>query len=114
MSALPSKPQNRRGSRRRPGKGSIRVTCRKGTLGLGPNIAVRLVDISEGGVCLAVSLLLDKGQEVEVSLNPPGGGKEATRKGQVAWAVTKDGEFLIGVRFDKMLNYAALGDLSKP
>src|SRR5438128_2163012 len=64
MSDTPAKQPNRRHSRRQPPKGSVRAFCRKGTLGLGPNIAVRLLDLSEGGAQLVVSEELQPGQEV--------------------------------------------------
>ena len=113
MSAPKSRPPNRRASRRRPVKASVRAVCLKGTLGLGKNIAIRVLDVSEGGACLVVRVPLEKGQEVEVCLNPAGAAREAKRKGQVAWTVCRDGEIHIGVRFDKLLTYASLGDLCK-
>jgi hypothetical protein len=40
---------NRRASRRLRPRGKVKVTCRKGTLDLGPNVAVGLLDVSETG-----------------------------------------------------------------
>src|SRR5256885_2178544 len=46
--------KNRRANPRRAPKGSTRVTCRRGSLGLGPNLALSLLDVSETGARLLV------------------------------------------------------------
>ena len=76
-------PPNSRKSPRRPPRGATKVVCRKGTLGLGPNLGVRLLDVSEGGVRLLVKTELVKGDGVEVVLVPPAGGKDVVRRGEV-------------------------------
>ena len=105
------RPSNRRLSMRRRAKGSSKVTCRKGVLGLGPNYALKLLDLSEGGACFVARELMTKGQEVELSLLAPGGSREVVRKGQVAWAVEVEGKYHIGVSFDKRLEYAVVTQL---
>jgi hypothetical protein len=105
---------NRRLAPRRSPKKSSKITCRKGHLGLGPNLAVELLDLSEGGVRLVVKAVFNKGDEVEVGLMAPGGMREALRKGHVAWAVpTAQGQCCIGVCFEKYLEYALLSDLGR-
>ncbi len=90
------------------------MVCRKGTLGLGPNIAVGLLDVSETGVRLLVKVALPKGQEVEVSLLPPGHAREFRLTGQVVWSQeTTDGHHCVGIHFDKLLSYVAFCDLGK-
>lgn len=98
--------------RRQPRRTS-RVACRKGVLGLGPNLAVRLLDISESGARLIVKVSMGARQEVEIVLVPPGGAREVVRNGAVVWSVpTEDGAFCIGIHFDKRVDYSALCDLS--
>jgi hypothetical protein len=106
-------PRNRRAFLRRTTKQSSRATCRKGMLGLGPDIAVRVLDLSEGGIRLLVKTPLKLGQDVEIGLLAPGGRREVLRKGKVVWVVpTAEGECCVGVQFDKHLDYSVLIDLS--
>jgi hypothetical protein len=80
---------------------------------MGPNLAVRLLDLSEGGVRVIVTSPLQPQQEVEVSLLPPAGLREVVRRGVVVWAVpTESGEFCVGIRFEKRLEYSIVCDLS--
>src|SRR5438132_8608843 len=103
---------NRRLSPRRATKRSSKITCRKGVLGLGPDLAIRLLDLSETGVRLVIKAELKKGEEVEIGLLPPGGSREVIRKGQVAWSVTTaDGECCVGVSFWSRLDYSVLSTL---
>jgi hypothetical protein len=90
------------------------VVCRKGTLGLGRNLAVALLDVSETGVRLCLKEELAPGQEVEVCLLAPGEARETKRTGRVIWCVPgADGTHLVGVHFDKQLAFAAVQDLGK-
>jgi hypothetical protein len=105
---------NRRLAPRRPPKRSSKITCRKGLLGLGPNLAVELLDLSSGGVRLVVKGSFKKGDEVEVGLMAPGALREVVRKGQVAWSVpTTEDRCCVGICFDKYLEYAMLSDLGR-
>src|SRR4051794_172168 len=75
--------------RRSPGlsfRASSKVICRKGIMGLGPNIALAVADVSEIGVQLLVKETLQRGQEVEVCLLAPGHSRELKRAGRVVWA----------------------------
>src|SRR5437763_9448484 len=96
---------NRRLAPRRPPKRSSKITCRLGHLGLGPNLAIEMLDLSEGGVRLVVKGILNKGDEVEVGLIAPGAMREVVRKGQVVWSVpTAEERCCIGVCFEKYLD----------
>ena len=113
MEQAPVKRQQRRLSMRRLPRRTSRVACRRGLLGLGPNVAMRLLDISECGARLLVKVQMEQQQEVELTLLPPGGAREVVRKGVVVWSVpTDDGAFCVGVCFDKRIDYSALCDLS--
>ncbi len=96
-------------------RGGIRVLCRKGAHGLGPNLALALLDVSQTGARLAVGPALTPGQEVDVCLMAPGWAREQRRPGLVVWCVAAaDGAHLIGVRFGSRLPPAALLDLARP
>jgi hypothetical protein len=104
---------NRRAFMRRSPKRSSKITCRKGALGLGPNIGVRLLDLSEAGLRMIVKKELTTKDEVEIGLMAPGGVRETICKGRVVWVVpTADGEFAVGILFEKRLPYTNVIDLS--
>jgi len=106
--------KNRRANPRRFPKSSTRATCRRGYLGLRPNIAFSLLDVSETGARLLVKESLAKGEEVELGLLAPGCVREFSLPGEVVWCVaTAAGAHCIGVQFQKRLSYAALLDLGR-
>jgi hypothetical protein len=92
--------------KRRPVKKTVSVTCRKGMLGLGPNLAIRLRDISEDGVQLIIKSALAKGDVVEVCFSAPGLPGNLTREAVVAWCSGPEPDgFHIGARFRNSLGY---------
>src|SRR5438034_210689 len=115
MTATDNRPpsaKNRRASRRRYPRTSVKLECRKGSLGLGPNVAVRLLDLSETGARLVLRTPLTRGQEVEVVLNGFF-GKGLKRQGVVIWAVAlADGSCCVGVHFGRLVSYADLDRLT--
>jgi hypothetical protein len=108
-------PADRRASRRRPPRGSIRIECRKGSHSLGRNIGKQFLDLSETGVRLLASAELRPGDEVEVILTGGWSMKPLKRLGRVVWAF-KAGEdgYCAGLRFDKPLSYTQVQELSSP
>jgi CheY-like chemotaxis protein len=85
-----------------PGQGGrrdgTRATCRRG--GLGPDLALSVLDISRAGACLAVKAPLGKGQEVEVTLAGGGGQRPVRLLARVAWsAPAADGSRHVGLAF---------------
>src|SRR3954451_9170441 len=111
MDQLESKPQQRRVTPRRKPKGGTKIVCRKGAMGLGPNVGLSLGDISEWGVRLVVGAPLKRGEEVEVVLSGPGITRDIVRLGEVIWSlVGEDGSCRVGVRFHKRLDHAQLQD----
>ena len=80
--------RNRRNERRCPPKRSVKVTCRKGALGLGPNLALSLLDVSETGVRLIVKEELKARQEVEITLLGIGQQRPLQVMGAVVWSRT--------------------------
>lgn len=110
--ALPDK--NRRRCRRRPPRGRVRVTCRRGGLDLGPNLALSVLDLSEAGVRLVVKTPLEPGREVSVGLEGQSHSRPILRVGAVVWCLAAaDGAYCIGVRFEKELPYTLVLELSR-
>jgi len=106
---------NRRTSSRRPPRGNVTIEVRKGSLGLGLNVAVLFIDLSEGGVRLVVNEDLERQQEVEVRISAYGMRKPLKTVGAVRWVMPLDnGLFCVGVQFDKRLPYRDVTTLFKP
>jgi hypothetical protein len=98
---------NRRGSERvTPRQGFLRQRCRRGVTGLGSDMAMTLLDISETGARLVVTHALPKNQEVEVEFEAQGILHIIKRIGNVRWQLLlADGQFCTGVQFQKRLGY---------
>ncbi len=110
----PRSRSNRRTSPRRLPRGSSKAICRKGTLGLGPNLALSLIDLSETGVQLLLREPLPAGQEVEVCLLAPGSPRKVKLTGRVVWsAPAANNSCWVGIRFDKFLSYSAVQEISR-
>lgn len=115
MDNQPDLPErNRRISPRRTGKGGVRIACRANPLGLGPDVAVALLDVPESGARLTVRAPLVQGKEVEVELCGTGRGRPIKSIAEVMWCVaTASTEFLAGLRFRRYLNHQDLLDLGR-
>ena len=109
----PSCPNERRSSQRlRPANSAAHITCQRGELFLGPNVAAALVDACEGGVGILSRESLAVGERMSVSLEGIGTGT-VLRLGRVAWCAPADGGgFRAGVELDAPLEYAELVTLS--
>src|SRR5262249_12839978 len=113
MPADKSATANRRSSRRQPAKGSTRILCQKGALGLGPNLALSVLDISETGIRFLARQELPKGQAVTVTLQAVGRARPLQQAGAVVWCVpAADGRFCTGVHFEKPIPYADIQGLA--
>jgi hypothetical protein len=105
---------NRRSALRRTPKGSAKVHCYAGKYGLGPNVAVGLLDVSEYGVRLIVKTAAKPGREIEIGLETVRGQRPTVVKAEVAWCVElADGNFCLGARFDKPLDWVLLQAVGK-
>ena len=105
-------PNRRRAPRRKPKKSS-RVFCYSGRYGLGPNVAVTLLDVSETGVRLVLKVPLAVGDEVEIGLDGIGERRPSKAAAQVVWCIPlADGNHCIGARFDKPLRWMLLQGLT--
>jgi hypothetical protein len=115
MSKTPVTPAaNRRNSRRLPPRKTVKTECRKGTLGLGVNLAEACRDLSEGGVCLILKAPVDPNLEVEVLINGHG-VRAIKRAGRVCWTHSlDDGRVLVGVQFQGLVPFADVQNLARP
>jgi hypothetical protein len=96
---------NRRRARRQLPKASTKARCFKGSLGLGANLAVRVLDLSENGIRLVLRSNLTVGQEMEITLENVA-ARPVKALAEVVWSLpTADGQFAIGARFHKSINY---------
>jgi c-di-GMP-binding flagellar brake protein YcgR len=101
-------PANRRATRRRGVPRATHVECRQGTLGLGPNLAHAIADLSQTGASIVVSQALQKGQEVEIILTNAGQQKPLKLLAEVARSIPTEGNrFIVGVRFRKHIDFAS-------
>ncbi len=106
MSEPQPRKRNRRASIRRPPKRSTRVICGSGSWGLGPNIVLELLDISETGIRLRVSAACRRGQEMELELSSLNTPRPLKIPAEVVWCVPGDaGTYSIGLRFRRALSY---------
>jgi hypothetical protein len=106
--------RNRRLNRRQLPKGSTKATCHKGLFGLGRDIAVAVLDMSQYGAQLVVKEALKRGQPVEVGLEGLGRQKPIKLPAVVVWCVAgADGNHLVGTRFERALSWADIQALAR-
>lgn len=106
--------RNRRSAMRRIPRGTVKFECRKGAMGLGPNLAVDIGNLSETGISIYLKIPLDKKQEVEILMQGHGVAN-LKRLGNVVWCreVEKD-KYFVGIHFQKVVAYAEIMKISKP
>src|SRR5437870_5351732 len=104
---------DRRLAKRRPARTSVRFECRRGTLGLGPSILVRVVDLSQTGACLSLKSAVSLKDEIEVSFDGHDVGP-MKRTGIIVWIRRlDDGTVLVGVDFQKALSFTEVQAVAK-
>jgi hypothetical protein len=101
----PATPNRRRGKRHQL-KCSTKASCPKAR-GLGKDVAVSVLDLSETGIRLLVNEPLANGQEVEIILDSVITRKPLKVPGTIIWGVpAADGNHCIGVSFRQPVPYA--------
>jgi PilZ domain len=112
MEPPPAEPiPERRTLPRRTAKHGARAELRRGLLGMGPDLAVELVDVSQEGARIRLRAPVCPGEQVEVALWPPGGLRSLRGPAVVRWCrPAADGTAQAGVRFRTRMT---LNDLSK-
>jgi len=110
--AHPRKTNGRNSLRRRP-RGKIKIVCQRGSLDLGRNLALSVLDISETGVRLILREPLRTGQEVSITLEGAGSARPVKRLGKVVWSVpSTDGGHCAGINLEKRLDYRQFQELT--
>ena len=103
-----------RPGRRRPARPGVRVEVRRGSAGLGPDLADGLVDVSEDGIGVRLTVQAFAGDEMEVGLRRPGGGRTITVHGLVRWCrPAAGGYYQAGIRFARPLTTAEVSELAR-
>jgi hypothetical protein len=111
---VPPSTRNRRVSRRRPTRSGVRICLRAGTLGLGPNLAAGLVDVSEDGVCVRLKAPLAPDSEAEIVLDKVGSSRPMKLVADVRWCQDDPaGGYRAGLHFRRRLRYKDLMDLAR-
>jgi hypothetical protein len=112
---LQAKPANRRRSPRRRPRSAVKVECRRGTSGMGANLVVTVLDVSDSGTRLIVKQALEPRAEVEIILSGYGLKTPIKRIGNVRWQVAlENGQFCMGIEFQKHLPYRDWQSLASP
>ncbi|MBM3993398.1 MAG: PilZ domain-containing protein [Planctomycetes bacterium] len=115
MQATIQKQINRRRSERRKPRRTVKIECRKGSLGLGANLSSELLDVSDTGARLIIVDELARLDEVELIINGYGMNRPIKRMASVRWIVKmEDGRFCIGAEFQKRLEYRDWQNLASP
>lgn len=107
--------RNRRTSPRRKIRSSAKVECRRGTLGLGPNLAAELLNISESGAGLILKCPLKTDDSVEFLVSDHGLRKAIKQSAKVCWCLQlHDGRYCAGLSFEKWLPFSDVQVIAKP
>lgn len=96
---------DRRVADRRRARSGSRAELRRGLLGMSANLALKLIDVSEGGAQIRVLMQLRPGEQVEVALWPPGDVHAVRVPAVICWCLpTPTGEFRAGIRLRRRLD----------
>jgi hypothetical protein len=92
----------------------VQLEFRRGASGLGPNLGLELVDVSEDGLCVHIKESVAPGDEVEVAVGRPLGGKLHKRHGRVRWCRPAWGTgFLVEVHLARRLLLIELNEVAQ-
>jgi hypothetical protein len=112
---LEAKQRNRRRSQRRRPRTTVKVQCRKGSYGLGVDIAADVLDIADSGLRTVLKQQLDPQSEVEVIISSYGIRQAIKRIGYVRWQLKlESGLFCTGIEFQKRIDYRDWQNLAAP
>ena len=89
------------------------LVLRRGFTGVGPNLAIGLVDVNPDGLGVQLNAPLTYGDEVEIELSSPGIGKPLRAVGEVRWSMAVgDGTFRAGIKLRRRLTPADIANLT--
>src|SRR5262245_2707422 len=105
---------NRRGAVRRKPK-SVEISCRRGTPGKGPDIALVLRSLSEAGALLLVTAPLKPSDEIEIEFRTSLLPKPLRAMADVIRVKPVPGDaYCVAVTFQKRLPYSEFSRLTQP
>ena len=85
-----------------------------GAMGMGPDLALGLIDVSTSGVQVRLAGPLHPGEKVQVALWPPRGARAARGLAVVRWCRTADGGMVLaGVQLCERLTRSDLDKLAR-
>ena len=114
MSDAPPPGASRSRALRRLPKNTVRVTCRRGGLDLGPNLARSIADLSEDAIGLVVKEALEPGGQVSVGLEGQADRRPTLRVGKVVWCKpTEEGSYGARIQFETSLPYQFVLQISQ-
>lgn len=103
-----------RPGRRRPARPGARIEARRGAPGVGPDLADALVDVCEDGIGVRLTAQVLSGEELELGLRRPRGGRAVVVRGTVRWCrPTSGGHYQAGIKFARPLTAAEVNDLAR-
>jgi c-di-GMP-binding flagellar brake protein YcgR len=109
------RPIERRQNRRYPAQASVAIEVRKGTMGLGPNLALHLLDLSVDGAGVLMKNELQEKDEVEIILSGHGVGPNIKRIARVHWVTKLESDhFVIGFSFEKQIPFIDVRKFVRP
>jgi PilZ domain-containing protein len=115
METLQTLQKNRRALRRKKPRTTAKIECRKGSYGLGPNIAAAFLDISESGIGLILKVPLEPDDEAEIVIRDYGIRAPIKHLARVCWCLPlQDGRFCVGLKFEKWIPYSDVQLMAKP
>jgi hypothetical protein len=95
---------DRRVADRRRARSGSKAEVRRGLLGMSANLALKLIDVSDGGAQVRLLTPLRPGEQVEVALWLPGKVHPVRVPAVICWCMpTPTGEFRAGMRLRRRL-----------
>jgi hypothetical protein len=100
-------------SRRRAITHEVALVVRRGHTGVGPNLAISLVDANPDGLGLELNAPVTFGDVVEVEFTPPGASKPLKLVADVRWCMAAgDGTFRAGIKLRRRLTPTDIANLT--
>jgi hypothetical protein len=101
-------------ARRCPPAPTLQVSCIKGMMGLGTNLATAILDLSEDGAALLLKHPLQKGDEVQLEFSRAVPNWSCCVVAEAVWCVPiVDGGFCAGFSFNRRLAYRDIQQISE-